>query len=94
VKHTNFPPPPMSPMLLVRLCCISSVLGGMVVVINVTSMISEWFESDVMLFVVVVKERGKIRTNRTVILLCRPFATSLYLVAVCRRACNRWPGCA
>jgi len=36
-------------MLLVRLCRISSVLGGMVVVIHVTSMtsVSEWFESDV-----------------------------------------------
>ena len=61
MKHTNFPPPPMFPMLLVRLCCISSVLGGMVVVINVVSMtsVSEWFKSDVMLFVVMKERMGK-----------------------------------
>jgi len=54
-----------------------------VVIMNVTSMtsVSEWFESDVWLFVV-VKERGRIRTNRTVILLtCRPLPP----------ACTLWP---
>jgi len=81
-------------MLLVRLCCISSVLGGMVVVINVTSMtsVSEWFESDVMLFVV-MKAWENTNKQNSYIADVSSFCHQL-VVAVCRCACNRRPGCA